>query len=86
MGDWVLLKNPFSSELVTYSNSSSETQGQIVGAKESLNGRKYMARRKVKNGEKIHALQRSIKFSITTFSSVVRLETNRVIKSKAEQS
>ena len=83
MGDWVLLKNPFSSELVTYSNSSSETQGQIVGARESLNGRKYMARR---NGEKIHALQRSIKFSITTFSSVVRLETNRVIKSKAEQS
>ena len=32
--------------------SSSETQGQIVGARESLNGRKNMARRKVKNGEK----------------------------------
>ena len=31
---------------------SSETQGQIVGAKESLNGRKNKARRKVKNGEK----------------------------------
>ena len=31
---------------------SSETQGQIVGAKESLNGRENMARRKVKNGEK----------------------------------
>ena len=31
---------------------SSETQGQIVGARESLNGRKNMARRKVKNGEK----------------------------------
>ena len=33
-------------------HSSSETQGQIVGARESLNGRKNMARRKVKNGEK----------------------------------
>ena len=32
---------------------SSETQGQIVGARESVNGRKNMARRKVKNGEKI---------------------------------
>ena len=32
--------------------SSSKTQGQIVGARESLNGRKNMARRKVKNGEK----------------------------------
>ena len=31
---------------------SSESQGQIVGARESLNGRKNMARRKVKNGEK----------------------------------
>ena len=31
---------------------SSETQGQIVGARESLNGRENMARRKVKNGEK----------------------------------
>ena len=31
---------------------SSETQGQIVGARESLNGWKNMARRKVKNGEK----------------------------------
>ena len=31
---------------------SSETQGQIVGARESLNGRKNMARRKVKNGKK----------------------------------
>ena len=33
-------------------SSSSETQGQIVGARESLNGRKNMARRKVKDGEK----------------------------------
>ena len=32
--------------------ASLETQGQIVGARESLNGRKNMARRKVKNGEK----------------------------------
>ena len=31
---------------------SSETQGQIVGTRESLNGRKNVARRKVKNGEK----------------------------------
>ena len=33
-------------------NASSETQGQIVGTRKSLNGRKNMARRKVKNGEK----------------------------------
>ena len=32
--------------------TSSETQGQIVGVRESLNGRKNMAWRKVKNGEK----------------------------------
>ena len=32
--------------------ASSETQGQIVGTRESLNGRKNMARRKVKNSEK----------------------------------
>ena len=32
--------------------ASSETQGQIVGARESLTGREKMARRKVKNGEK----------------------------------
>ena len=32
--------------------TSSETQGQIVGARESLNGRKNKARRKEKNGEK----------------------------------
>ena len=32
--------------------ASSETQGQRVGARESLNGRENMARRKVKNGEK----------------------------------
>ena len=32
--------------------TSSETQGQIVGTRESLNGWKNKARRKVKNGEK----------------------------------
>ena len=38
--------------LVPHSDPSSETQGQIMGAKESLNGRKNMARRTVKNSEK----------------------------------
>ena len=33
-----------------FTKSSSETQGQIVGTRESLNGQKNMARRKVKNG------------------------------------
>ena len=33
-------------------DSSSETQGQIMEARESLNGRENMAQRKVKNGEK----------------------------------
>ena len=32
--------------------ASSETLRQIVGVRESLNGQKNMARRKVKNGEK----------------------------------
>ena len=36
----------------TGATASSETQGQIVGTRESLNGWKNMARRKVKNGEK----------------------------------
>ena len=36
----------------TASVPSSETQGQIAGTRESLNGRKNGARRKVKNGEK----------------------------------
>ena len=40
------------SQISTAFFPSSETQGQIVGASESLNGRKNMARRKVKNGEK----------------------------------
>ena len=34
----------------------SETQGQIVGARESLNGRKNKPRRKVKNFEKSRLL------------------------------
>ena len=38
--------NPF------YWYTSSQTQGQIVGARESLNGQKNKARRKVKNGQK----------------------------------
>ena len=37
--------------IVSYTLTSSETQGQIVGARESLNGRENIARRKVKNGE-----------------------------------
>ena len=36
----------------TWPTPSSETQGQIVEARESLNGRKNMERRKVKNGDK----------------------------------
>ena len=38
--------------LVFTVGSSSETQGQIKGARESLNGRKNVALRKVKNGKK----------------------------------
>ena len=38
--------------LFTKGKSSSETQGQIVGARESLNGWEKMARRKVKNGRR----------------------------------
>ena len=37
---------------VGWEGPSSETQGQIVGARESLNGRENIARRNVKNGEK----------------------------------
>ena len=32
--------------------ASLETQGQLVGVRESLNGQKNMAQRKVKNSEK----------------------------------
>ena len=52
---------------------SSETQGQIVGARESLNGRKNMARRKVKTGGKeplgTMSYQTSLKFSGTNLAS-----------------
>ena len=41
-----------SSLVESFVESSLETQRQIVGASESLNGRKNMARRKAKNGEK----------------------------------
>ena len=41
------------SNLTSSATASSETQGQIVGARESLNGRENMARRKVRKGEKI---------------------------------
>ena len=36
--------------------TSSETQGQIVGTRESLNGRENVARRKVKNGDSRRSL------------------------------
>ena len=47
---------------------SSETQGQIKGARESLNGRKNMTRRKVKNGEKSSS-RRSLLFFVSYFSA-----------------
>ena len=44
---------------------SSETQGNIAGARESLNGRENMARRKVKNGEFLRAtFSRSFRLSL----------------------
>ena len=39
-------------KIARIAKTSSETQGQILGARESLYGWKNMARRKVKNGEK----------------------------------
>ena len=42
----------FEISLNFYKKASSETQGQIVGTRESLNGRENVAQRKVKNGEK----------------------------------
>ena len=42
----------FSLAFLLVANSSSETQGQIVGARQSLNKRKNMAQKKVKNGQK----------------------------------
>ena len=40
------------SNVQSFTDTSSETQRQIVGARASLNGRKNMARKKVNNGEK----------------------------------
>ena len=48
---------------------SSETQGQIVGARESLNGRKNKARRKVKNSEKSSSLLAVLYFSFVPYFS-----------------
>ena len=47
---------------------SSETHGQIVGSRESLNGRENVARRKVKNGEKSSS-RRSLLFFVPYFSA-----------------
>ena len=47
---------------------SSETQGQILGARESLNGRKNKARKKVNNGEKSSS-RRSLLFFVPYFSA-----------------
>ena len=44
--------NEYKSLVESFVESSLETQRQIVGASERLNGRKNMARRKAKNGEK----------------------------------
>ena len=51
---------------------SSETQGQILGARESLNGRKNKARKKVNNGEKSSS-RRSLLFFVPYFSRPFRL-------------
>ena len=52
-------------ELLSYHMflTSSETQGQIKGARESLNGRENVARRKGKNGEKSSS-RRSLLFFV----------------------
>ena len=52
--------------------TSSETQGQIVGARESLNGRKNKVRRKEKNGEKSSS-GRSLLFFCAIFFHLFRL-------------
>ena len=44
--------------------ASSETQGQIVGTRESPNGLKNVARRKVKNGEKSNESMSSVDSSV----------------------
>ena len=55
--------------------TSSETQGQIVGTRESLNGRKNVALRKVKNGEKIRLSKKSfVGFHMAPFFTFPRVE------------
>ena len=53
---------------------SSEIQAQIVGARESLNGRKNKARRKVKNSEKSSS-GRSLLFFCAIFFRLFRLSS-----------
>ena len=53
---------------------SSEIQAQIVGARESLNGRKNKARRKVKNSEK-SSTGRSLLFFCAIFFRLFRLSS-----------
>ena len=60
--------------LFAHTFPSSETQGQIVGARESLKGRKNMARRKVKKGEKSPWGQKSFLASIRSQNGGDRLE------------
>ena len=55
-----------------FTKSSSETQGQIMGTRESLNGRKNVARRKVKNGAKSRSSRRSLLLFVPHFP--VRLD------------
>ena len=60
-------------------NPSSETQGQIVGPRESLNMRKNMAQRKVKNGKKSpwgQCLTRPVKTVATVFLAPIRSTNN----------
>ena len=57
------MQHPYAVSTCIHLLPSSDTQGQIVGARESLNGRKNMARRKVKNDEKSpwgHCLTRPV--------------------------
>ena len=52
--EYLILYLAFFKTILAYSGllASSETQRQIVGARENLNGWKNVAQRKVKNGEK----------------------------------
>ena len=57
--------------LDTGNQASSETKGQIVGARESLKGRENMARRNVKNSEKSPLGQCLIPDQFQTVSAVL---------------